>query len=64
MTVKVKLELNIKDYKSMAAFLATHEGDIAHDCNDFGGIRGLYEAVFEVKPEKGMHGERVKADGE
>jgi ferritin-like protein len=52
MAAKVTLELSIKDFKSMADYLERHEGDIAHDFDDFWDIKGLYEAVFEEEPKK------------
>jgi len=52
MAAKVTIQLSAKDFKSMADYLARHEGDIAHDLDDFGDIKGLYEAMFEEEPKK------------
>lgn len=48
--MKIQLEMTLKEFKWLAAYLEAHESDIANEINDFGDLKELFVIVFGEEP--------------
>ena len=51
MSVKVNLEMKVKDFKVLAEFLEGMEYEIATDEHPYGALRELFKLVFDAEPD-------------
>jgi len=52
MTVKVNLEMPVRDFKTLSDFLEGMEYEIATNEHPYGALKALFKLVFDVDPSE------------